>query len=118
MASGDKDMKDKKIISISGMFTALLASACCIGPALFLAFGITGLGVLSRFEWLRPYLLVLTFVFVGMSYRYAYGRSSNCGADGVCNIAAKRINRILFWTLVGFAIFGVGFPYVSAWLLA
>lgn len=118
MTFGDEDMKDKRIIFISGMFTALLASACCIGPVLFFAFGITGLGVLSRFEWLRPYSLILTFVFIGMAYRYAYGRGSRCEADGACNPAARRINRILFWILVGFTIFGVGFPYVSAWLLA
>lgn len=42
-------MKDK-VASIGGMVTALLASACCVGPALFLAFGITGLWFLSSFD--------------------------------------------------------------------
>lgn len=36
----------ERMISFGGMVTALLASACCIGPALFLIFGITGLGFL------------------------------------------------------------------------
>lgn len=108
----------EKFVSIGGMFTALLASACCIGPALFLVFGITGLGALSRYEWLRPYMLFLTLVLVGISYRYAYGRSSTCGPGGACNPAARKVNRVLFWVLVGFAIFGVSFPYVGAWLLA
>ena len=111
--------KDRMAVYIGGgMFTAILASACCIGPALFLIFGITGLGVLSSFEWLRPYLLILTFVFTGIAYRYAYGKGSNCGPDGACNPAARRINRILFWILIGFAVFGVSFPYAAAWLLA
>ncbi|MBI5237834.1 MAG: hypothetical protein HY887_05360 [Deltaproteobacteria bacterium] len=109
--------KDRITVYIGGMLTALLASACCIGPALFLAFGITGLGFLSRFEWLRPYFLLLTLVLVGISYRYAYGRGSNCGTDGTCNLPARRINRILFWVLVGFAVFGFSFPYIAAWLL-
>lgn len=111
-------MKKKIFSAIAGMFTALLASACCIGPALFLAFGITGLGVLSRFEWFRPYSLALTFVFVVIAYRNAYGKGSNCVGDGACNPSARRINRVLFWILIGFAVFGVSFPYVSAWLLA
>lgn len=110
--------KDRITVYFGGMLTALLASACCIGPALFLAFGITGLGFLSRFEWLRPYFLLLTFILVGIAYRYAYGKGSNCGPGGACNPSARRINRILFWVLIGFAIFGVSFPYVAAWLLA
>ncbi len=111
--------KDRITVYIGGMITALLASACCLGPALFLAFGVTGLGFLSRFEWLRPYFILLTLVLVGVAYSYAYGKkSSNCGPGGACNPAARRINRILFWVLIGFAVFGVSFPYVSAWLLA
>lgn len=110
-----EDNKDK-IVPIGGMVTALLASACCIGPALFLAFGITGLGFLSRFEWLRQYLLVLTFIFVGIAYRRAYGKGS-CNPDGTCSLNIRKINRVLFWVLVGFAVFGIGFPYVAAWLL-
>lgn len=110
--------KDRVGVYIGGMVTAFLASACCIGPALFLGFGITGIGYLSRFEWLRPYFILLTFVFVSLAYRYAYGKGSACWPDGACNPAARRINRILFWVLVGFAVFGLGFPYLSAWLLA
>jgi len=105
-------------ISIGGIVTALLASACCIGPALFLAFGITGLGFLSVFEGLRSYMLGVTFILVGISYRYAYGKGANCGPDGACTPGARMINRGLFWTLVAFALFGVSFPYVGAWFLA
>lgn len=108
-------MKDK-IVPIGGMVTALLASACCIGPALFLAFGITGLGFLSMFEWLRPYLLVLTFIFVGIAYRSAYGKGF-CNPDSACSLSIRKISRILLWVLVGFAAFGISFPYVAAWLL-
>lgn len=108
----------EKMTSIGGMITVLLAASCCIGPVLFLAFGITGLGFLSKLEPLRPYMLGLTFVFVGIAWYYAYGKGSACGTDGSCNPAARKINRVMFWTLVGFALFGVSFPYVSAWLLA
>lgn len=102
---------------MGGIVTALLATVCCIGPALFILFGITGLGFLSMFEWLRPYFLGLTFVFVGIAYRYAYGKGSNCGPGGTCNPGARKINRVLFWALVGFSIFGASFPYVAGWIL-
>lgn len=107
----------ERLTSIGGMFTALLAAACCIGPALFLAFGITGLGFLSRFEPVRPYLIGATLLLTGIAYYYAYGKGSHCGPDGTCNPRTQKINRILFWVLVGFAIFGFSFPYVAAWLL-
>ncbi len=108
----------KRASAIGGVITALLAASCCIGPALFLAFGITGLGFLTRLEPLRPYMIGLTFVFVAFAWRHAYGKGSNCGPDGGCNPRARKINRLLFWVLVGFAIFGVSFPYVAAWLFA
>ncbi len=107
----------EKIPSIGGIFTAVLSASCCLGPALFLAFGVTGLGFLSGLEPLRPYMLGLTFIFVGIAYHYAYGKGSNCGPDGTCSPRTRRINRVLFWVLVGFAIFGVVFPYGAAWLL-
>lgn len=108
----------ERFASVTGMFTALLAASCCIGPALFLAFGITGLGFLSRLEWIRPYLLVATFILTGVAYYYAYGKGSHCGPDGTCNPRTLKINRVFFWALVGFAVFGVSFPYVAGWLLA
>ncbi|MFQ5736458.1 MAG: mercuric transporter MerT family protein [Thermodesulfobacteriota bacterium] len=112
----------ERLPSIGGMVTAVLASACCIGPALFLAFGVTGLGFLSVFEGLRPYLLALTFVFVGVAYHYAYGRGARCRPGSSCDARAGRMgdraSKALFWVLLGFTAFGVAFPYAAAWLLA
>ncbi|HHL40871.1 MAG TPA: mercuric transport protein [Deltaproteobacteria bacterium] len=108
----------RRLLSIGGMATALLASACCLGPALFLAFGITGLGFLSGLEPLRPYMLGLTFVFVAAAWHYAYGKGSGCGPGGSCEPRARRINRLLFWILAGFALFGLAFPYAAAWLVS
>ncbi len=117
MKGDECETMKEKMTSVGGMITALLAAGCCLGPALFLAFGITGLGFLSKLEPLRPYMLVLTFVFVGIAWRYAYGKGADCGLDGTCSPAARRVNRVLFWALVGFAVFGVAFPYAAAWIL-
>ncbi len=106
----------ERLSALAGIVTAVLASACCLGPALFILFGITGLGFLSGLEWLRPYMLVLTLIFVGVSYHYAYGKGAGCGEE--CNPRALRITRALFWVLVGFAIFGFAFPYVAGWFVA
>lgn len=109
-------MKEKSLF-IGGIITSLLAVSCCIGPVLFLLLGITGLGFLSRLEWLRPYLLAVTFILVGISFYYAYGKGSKCGSEGTCNPGTRRVNRSLFWVLIGFAIFGLSFPSVVGRLL-
>lgn len=108
----------ERAISIGGMVMAFLASACCLGPALFLMFGITGLGFLSRLEWMRPYFIAGTFILGCISYHYAYGKGANCNPGGRCNPHSRRINRVLFWVLVGFILFGVSFPYITAWLFS
>jgi len=107
----------EKIASVGGIVTSVLAASCCLGPALFLAFGITGLGFLARLSRLRPYFIALTLVLVCVAYYYAYGRGAVCGSGGTCTPAAQRINRFLFWLLVAFAIFGAAFPYVVELLL-
>lgn len=109
-------MKDR-VSSIGGMFTALLAGSCCIGPVLFLVFGITGIGFLSSLEVFRPYLIIATVVSMAVSHYYAYGKGAHCEPTVICNPRTLKIKRFLFWALVGFAIFGVSFPYVTAWLL-
>lgn len=105
-------MKDR-LISIGGIITAVLSVSCCLGPFLFILFGITGLGFLTQFAWLRPYLLLVTFVLVGIAYHYSYGKGNKCEIEGSCNTRTQTINRVLFWLLVAFAVFGLSFPYIA-----
>ncbi len=100
-----------------GIVTALLAASCCIGPLLFLLFGITGLGFLASIAWFRPYLLGITAALCFVSYRYAYGKGADCADNGRCGLRTMRIKKVLFWVLIAFALFGVGFPYVAQWLV-
>ncbi len=110
-------MKDKYAV-IGGMVTAVLAASCCIGPVLFLLFGITGLGFLSSLAWFRPYFIGITLVIVAVSFHYAYGRGARCADDGKCSLRTMRVKKVMFWILVAFSVFGVGFPYAAGWLLA
>jgi len=104
-------------IAIGGIVTAILAAGCCIGPVLFLAFGITGLGFLSSLEWFRPYFIGITLVLVALAFHYAYGRGARCTDKGKCSLRTMRVRRVMLWVLVAFAVFGVSFPHVAGWLL-
>ena len=112
----------ERLISIGGIFTAVFSAACCIGPALAIAFGITGLGLLSCSAWRSAYILSAPFVLTGLAYHYVYGRGSGkCGPGGTCRPGSRRmqdkINKALFWALIAFVLFGVFFPYAADWLL-
>ncbi len=114
MSDSEKNIKGVSV-SIGGMAAVIAASVCCIGPALFIVFGITGLGFLSKLEFLRPYTLALTFILVVMSYYYAYGSGARCD-DGTCSLPARRMNRIFFWSLVVIVTLGLTFPFIIDWV--
>ncbi|MBI2411701.1 MAG: mercury transporter MerT [Deltaproteobacteria bacterium] len=102
----------ERLASIGGIVSAFLASICCVGPVVLSVLGVAGTGFLLRFEWLRPYFLVISFVFLGIAYRYSYGRASRCNSERKCDMRSKRTNRFLFWVLAGFVLFGVVSPYL------
>lgn len=102
----------ERLASIGGIISAFLASICCVGPAVLTVLGVAGTGFLLRFEWLRPYWLIMSFVFLGMAYRYAYGRAGRCNSNGKCELRSKRTNRVLFWVLSVFVLFGIVSPYL------
>ncbi len=110
-------MKDKYAL-IGGIVTSLLAAGCCIGPVLFLTFGITGLGFLSSLEWFRPYFIGITLLLVAFAYHYAYGRGARCADKGKCSLRTMRVKKATFWVLAAFAAFGISFPHIAGWLLA
>ena len=62
-------MNRRPLAVAGGAVTAAFASAlCCAGPVLAVAAGISGAGLASTFEPLRPYLLGVTFLMVGAAH--------------------------------------------------
>jgi mercuric ion transport protein len=83
------------------MVSALLASACCIGPVLFAVLGISGAAAAAthRLEPFRPYFLVLTFGLLAYAFYATYRPAPmDCGPDGTCAVPqANRIGKVLLW---------------------
>lgn len=52
----------------ASLVSALLASACCIGPVLLGTAGLSALGLSTLFESFRPVLLGLTFLLLGAGF--------------------------------------------------
>ena len=78
--------------SVGAPVAALLASACCIGPALSAGLGIGAVAAAQSFAPLRPLFLVLTVLFLGLGFYFAYRKPKHRACEGeVCE--APRISR-------------------------
>jgi len=88
---------------IAGGFTALLASACCLGPLILVLFGIGGAwaSTLSGFAPLKPYLIGSTYVLLGWSGYQLYRPQNSCALGSLCaNPRYRRLLRIAFWSVL------------------
>ncbi len=109
-------MKGNLKLLITGLFTALASSLCCVMPVLALVSGSSG--VASTFSWLepfRPYLLVLTVVVLGIAWYQNLKPKKEMECN--CNSTEKKsfYQSKLFLSLVTcFVLLTSAFPYYSS----
>ena len=94
--------------SFGSIFTAFVASSCCIGPFAFILFGAGGIGFGASFEKYRPLLIVLTSVLIGFSYYMVNRPLEKICIGGKCSIEeaikTRKINRIILGISAGIAV--------------
>ena len=104
---------------------AFLASLCCVGPLVFVAFGV-GAGLASTFEPLRPLFTALTVVLLAVGFYVVYGRRRGraaevggaCTLDGTCAVPRNRTrDRYLLWIATILALVFLTFPQWSLLLV-
>lgn len=121
-------MEEDKRFIVAPVFTALIASVCCISPVIAVLGGITGLA--ATFSWLepyRPYMLVLTALCLGYAWlRYFQSRKKACDCendsfDGYASGSSKRLklNSPKFLSLISaLTVLLASFPYYGSYLIA
>ena len=101
---------------------AFLASPCCVGPLIFVAFGV-GAGLASTFEPLRPVFTVLTVALLALGFYVVYGQrpaaaDAACAPDGTCAIPRNRTrDKLLLWIATVVAVAFLTFPRWSVLLV-
>ena len=105
---------NEKVGVVGAIGAAVVASVCCIGPVALAGLGVGAVAAAQQFAPLRPYFLVLTTVFLGMGFYFAYRKPKQAaGCKGeVCETpAVSRWGRPPLWmaTLIVAAL--VTFPY-------
>ena len=110
----DENLRARAALAASG-FTAILASACCLGPLLLVSLGLSGawIGSLSALEPYRPWLIVLALIALAFAWRSIFRPADLCEGDAICATPrARRAYQLVFWIVAVLVITAVGFPYL------
>lgn len=109
-------MRKESLSNLGTVMASMLATSCCIGPAIFVVFGtsVGFLGKLSYLERYRPYFLGAAMVMLGYSFWKLYIKAPDCTCKE--DIRTRKVARAIFW--IGFAalIFAIFFRTVVIWI--
>ncbi|MGH7573582.1 MAG: mercuric transporter MerT family protein [Longimicrobiales bacterium] len=110
----------KAIFAAAGAVFAAFASAlCCAGPLIAVSLGVSGAGLASTFEPLRPYFLAGAGLFLGSGFLLLRREDRKACEPGMpCADAAvrRRMKRAL-WVATAIALVFATYPTWSAWIL-
>jgi mercuric ion transport protein len=97
----------EKLSSIVSVFSAFIMAGCCLGPLILIPLGLTSVaGTLAIFSTkYQIYLMILTFIFLAVSFYYVYGR----GCKKKSSIIMLWISTILVVGMFGYTIIAKGY---------
>lgn len=107
------------IAAIGGVAAAFTSALCCAGPLIAVSLGVSGAGLASTFEPLRPYFLAGTGLFLGSGFFLLRREDRNaCEPGAVCaNPKVRGRMRITLWVAAAAAIIFATYPVWSEWIL-
>ena len=116
-------MKTSKVaITTSGsLITAMLSFlplSCCLFPVAFSFLGASGLAFAAALMPYRPYFIVLTVVFLGAGFYFAYRpEERQCAPGAACATPkSRRLERVSLWLITILTLALLAFPYVLPYL--
>lgn len=107
-------MKEKLITNIGALFSAVLASMCCIGPLILAGLGLGGIGMWTSFEKYRPVFIAVTILLIGTAFYFTYRKPKVVCEDPCCTPGSNRFNKMMLWIVTMFALGFMAFPYFSS----
>jgi len=101
---------------IAGILAALGASACCVGPLVLLALGISGawIGSLRALEPYRPIFIGLTLLFLAGAFHRLYLVRQVCTPGSACaDPPTLKRERLVFWIVTILALGLIAVPWIA-----
>lgn len=111
---------NRTLFAAGGGVAAAFASAlCCAGPLIAVAAGVSGAGIASTFEPLRPYFLGATAVLLGLGFYLLRREERNACEPGkpCADPVVRRRMKIMLWTATVIAVVFASYPTWSLWVL-
>lgn len=117
-----------RLASLGAVGAAVGASLCCVGPVLFVTFGV-GAGLASMFDPLRWPLTALTVALLALGFYSVYGRSASrattsaspdatVGKGEGCAVPRnRRREKVVLWVATAVALILLTFPRWSLLLV-
>lgn len=108
-------LKAQKTTLIGSIISAILASICCLGPIILAVLGISGAGLILKFEPYRPLFIVVATILLGTGFYLTYKKkpAEQCEPGTYCaNPKSDRLNKIILWVAAILVAFFVFFPEI------
>ncbi len=103
--------------ALGGLFGALLASTCCLGPLVLLSLGISGAWIsnLTALAPYQPYFVALTLIFLAGGFYLVYGKpKADCAEGSYCATkASDRIVKAALWAATALIAVALAFPLAA-----
>lgn len=102
-----------------GLVASVVSALCCVGPLVAVALGVSGAGLASTFEPLRPYSLAGTALLLGGGFLLIHREERKACEPGrpCAEPRVRRRMKRLLWIATGIAFVVASFPAWSAWVL-
>ncbi len=100
---------------IAGGVSAVLASACCLGPLVLISLGISGawIGNLAALEPYRPWFIGAALVAMFFAWRRIYRPVQDCEPGEACAVPQVRTAyKVVFWLVALLVLTAIAFPLV------
>ncbi|OGW18271.1 MAG: hypothetical protein A3G93_06265 [Nitrospinae bacterium RIFCSPLOWO2_12_FULL_45_22] len=99
--------------NIGALVSSFFVGSCCLGPTMFVLFGISigGLNFFTSLERFRPLFILVAFLFLGYAFYHIYLNKPafDCVYKG---ISSGRINKVFFWLCLSIFLVAVFYPMV------
>lgn len=104
---------------VGGVLAAFASALCCAGPLLAVTLGVSGAGLATTFEPLRPYFLGVTAVALGWGFHQIDQQEARaCDPDRACAVPAViRKRKRLLWAATLVSLVFASYPRWSLWVL-
>ena len=100
------------LAAVAAVGAAIVSALCCAGPIVAVAIGVSGAGLSSTFEPLRPYFLGSTALFLGGGFLVLHRDEKRaCEPGKMCaNPRVRRRMKIVLWVATVIAVVFATFP--------